>query len=572
MTAERNAKLNNSSTSAFKSLKTLTVMQIKEKMDFSFVGSFRKSLFKLIYFIVEFSVVTAICALLINYAAFLQIFDTNTKVLPSSVIGIIFTFMLILSIISSTWNLTKSLYLSRDNLVLLTFPASSSIVFLSKIAVYFIYEMRKNFMFLIPLFCAYGIVHEFAFYYYLWLLLLFVIISLLPVLIAALLSIPTLYVYLFLKKTKILQYALTVLLLGALFYGVIKLVAVIPIDINLKNEWPSVSAEIQSVLKRFTVDLKPMYSLTQLIIGKSLGLGRKGIKIFHDGTLLTSVMLIALSAALLSACFLIAKPLFYKMASTPFEFNKKVVDKTPENRKKLPFLSSLKKELLISARSGSLISLVAVLVVIQPLAIDLLNRIYSAMDTRFMGTQMTIAFTLFIMLLINLSSSISIASVYSRDGAASYLNKVQPSSYLPILFSKLVINLVVGLVGIAVTTARISVFYTPSGAMTALTMTEFGALIYFTFASHLLWSAEMDIMNPQTQQYSTFNEQANNPNENASAILCFIISAVVSGASFLLALENSYTAWLKVLAVTAGFLIFRVVNYVLKIRAFYKEK
>ena len=82
----------------------------------------------------------------------------------------------------------------------------------------------------------------------------------------------------------------------------------------------------------------------------------------------------------------------------------------------------------------------------------------------------------------------------------------------------------------------------------------------------------MDIMKPQTKQYATFSEQANNPNENVSAILCFLLSAIVVGIEFLLSFfGNSYVAWAKVFGVTAAFLAFRVVNYILKIRAFYKE-
>ncbi len=571
MTAEKNKKRSRPSVSPWRALKTLTVMQLKEKMDLSFVRSFQKALFKVLYFIIEFVVVTVICSLLLKYAAILKVFDSNMKIFPAAVIGIIFTFMLILSIISATGSLVKSLYLSRDNLVLLTFPASSSIVFLSKIAVYFIYEIRKNFMFLVPMFVAYGINHEFAFYYYFWLLFLFLFISLLPVLIAALLSIPALYAYQYLRKTKVLQYVLAGVLLLGVTIGVFWVIGQIPPDFNLKNDWPKVSANIQDAQKWFRQGLAPMYALTQLIIGKSLGLGLKGIKIFHDGTFLTIAALILVLAGLLAVCFLVAKPLFYKMASTPFEFTKKTVSRTPKNRKMLPFFSAVNKEFIIAIKGGSFISLFAILIIVQPLAIELLNRIYAVLDTRFLGTQMTIAFTLFIMLLINLSTSISVASIYSRDGATSYLNKVQPSSFISVLLSKLVINLAVGLIGIVITTARLSAFYVPSNAMSTGNMVLFGATVYCVFAAHLFWSAEMDIMKPQTKQYATFSEQANNPNENISAILCFAVSAIVFGAEFLLSLGNSYTVWAKVFGITAAFLVFRVVNYILKIRTFYKE-
>ena len=191
----------NSPKRALSILKTLTVMQLKEKLDLSYVGNFRKSLFKSIYFLIEFAVVTAICYLVFYFCKLLGVFSLVSDI-PVSVVAIIFLFMLMLSVIFGTVSLVKSLYLSRDNLVLLTFPAGSSLIFLSKIAVYYVYEIRKNFMFLIPFFVAYGLVQGYAFYYYPWLLFLFAFISLLPVLISALLSIPCLYLWQFLKKFK----------------------------------------------------------------------------------------------------------------------------------------------------------------------------------------------------------------------------------------------------------------------------------------------------------------------------------------------------------------------------------
>ena len=55
---------------ALSALKTLTVMQVKEKMDRSASGSFRKRLFQIIYFILGFVAVTAICYLLLLYHVF----------------------------------------------------------------------------------------------------------------------------------------------------------------------------------------------------------------------------------------------------------------------------------------------------------------------------------------------------------------------------------------------------------------------------------------------------------------------------------------------------------------------
>ena len=211
-------------------LKTLTMMQLKEKMDFSYLRSFKATLFHYIFFIIEFAAITAICYFLFYFAGLLSLFSQSGDT-PNSVMALIFIFMMALSVVFATFGLVKSLYMSRDNLVLLTFPATPSLVFLSKLLVYYVYEFKKNFMFLIPLFCAFGLIKGVALYYYLWIILLFTLVAALPVFLSALLSIPTLYLVQWLKKVKILQYSLIIVGLAGVIFGVLSIISLLPENI-----------------------------------------------------------------------------------------------------------------------------------------------------------------------------------------------------------------------------------------------------------------------------------------------------------------------------------------------------
>ena len=159
LNGERNTLKN-----AISVLKTLTLMQLKEKLDMSYLGNFRKTLFKIVWLVIEFAVITAVCALVFYFIKILNVFSLTADV-PSSVMVIIFTVMLALSIVFSTLGLVKSLYFSKDNSVLLTLPATPSLIFLSKLAVYYCYELKKNFMFTVPLFIGYGIIKGLTFAY-----------------------------------------------------------------------------------------------------------------------------------------------------------------------------------------------------------------------------------------------------------------------------------------------------------------------------------------------------------------------------------------------------------------------
>ena len=549
---------------ALSALKTLTVMQLKEKMDRSGSKSFRARLFQIVYFVLGFVAVAAICFLLLHLASALTLFSLVGDI-PVSVMAIVFGAMTLLSIVFTVFGLVKSLYLSRDNLVLLTFPVKPSIVFLSKLLVYYIYELRKNFLFLIPLFFAYGLVKSLAISFYVWVLFLFLFVSILPVLIAAILSIPALFVYQLCRKVRILQY---ILIMAAVLGGawlVFMMISAIPDNIDLVASWGTTYWKIQDFLTGFEEKFAIVLAFTQLILGKRVGVVEL---LFTPQTIPHFLILLAIIIVLIALCFLLSQPLFYKMASTPFEYRKRNFEKGKPNRKTPVFLSALKKEWIAGLRDNSILSIFVQTVVLLPLAIELLNKLYSAMDTRFFGTQLGIASNLLIVLLFMLSSSIRIASAYSRDGATAYLNKVQPTTYGKLLFSKLVIPLLVGALGIIVTTY---VFSRHSGLGTQSNVL-FGCTAYLFFVTHLFWSAEMDIMNPQYTQYATFAEQSNNPNENKSTLICFILAFLAAGVELLLALEGVNVAWIKVSLIALALCALKIWTYFIKIKVFYKEK
>lgn len=573
----------------WRALVTLVKMQLKEKMDLAYLRSKRKLIFKLTWLFIEFAAITAIVAVVFYFAKLLNLFSPIHDV-PVSVVSIAFGVMLLLSLITDTIGLMKSLYFSKDNTVLLTFPATPSLVFFSKLATYYVYEFRKSFMFTIPMFIAYGLVvrgyglHDpKTLWYYPWLVLMFILISSVPVLFAALLSIPTMFLYVFLNRVKVLQYLLYIALGSGIILLAWWLIGLIPADIDFSENWGQITFDMQQFFgwmdnpngiaadkagtlgAKVAVLLVPLRMFTELVVGKMIGLSSN---LFHSGTLSTLLILVAIGLALLILCFLCSKPLFCRMASTPFEFKKKDRIKARANRKAPAFLSALKKECIIGIRSNSFIKLGGVLVVIMPMAIYLLNKLYSAMDTRFIGTQMTICFNIVIILLMMLMTNIDIASVYSRDGSSSYLNKVQPTPYAVLLISKLIFPMIISLVGLVLT---INIFAIEAD-LPKNDAILIGVMIYGVYLAHLFTSAESDIMNPQYEQYATFNEQTNNPNETSSGVSALLFSAIVFAVAFFLSSRSDVGAWFKLAIVALCLAAVKVFTYLSKIKAFYKEK
>ena len=548
----------------WRALVTLVKMQLKEKMDLGYLRSKRKLIFKLVWLFIEFAAITAVIAVVFYFVKILSLFSLVHDI-PVSVISLVFGVMLLLSLVTDTIGLMKSLYFSKDNTVLLTFPATPALVFFSKLATYYVYELRKSFMFTIPMFIAYGIIKGYSLLLYPWLILMFVLISSIPVLFAALLSIPAMFVYIFLNRVKVLQYVLYSAVGIAAILLVWWLIGMVPEDINFVESWGNTYWQIQAFLKDYTESFAPIYAFTELIVGRTVGLSSV---IFHSDTFASLLALIGAGCALLLLCFLCSKPLFCRMASTPFEFKKKDRIKAHRNRQLPPFLSAVKKEFTIGMRSNAFIKLGGVLIVIMPMAIYLLNKIYSAMNTRFLGMQMTVCFNIIVILLMMMMTNIDIASVYSRDGSSSYLNKVQPAPYATLLLSKLIFPMVIALIGCVF---AVNIFAIES-ALSKMNAWMIGIMIYGVYVAHLFSSAEKDIMNPQYEQYATFNEQTNNPNETASGVGVIIISAVVFTLALFFSSRNDPATWTKLAVVAVVLAGYKVFTYLSKIKAFYKEK
>lgn len=549
---------------SWRALSTLVKMQLKEKMDMSYLRSVRKSIFKIVWLLIEFAAITAVLYLVFHYVKLLGLFSL-VRDIPVSVISIIFAIMLLFSVITDTVGLMKSLYFSKDNTVLLTFPATPSLIFFSKLVTYYVYELRKSFMFMVPMFLAYGMVKGYNPYYYPWLVLMFVFVSTVPVLISALLSIPAMFIYVFLNRVKILQYALYVLAAAGGILGVWVLLGMIPKDINFIETWGETYWQIQGFLRSYTETFAPIYKFTELIVGKTMGLTNV---IFHNETAKSLLIVLAVDLGTLGLGFLVSKPLFCRMAATPFEFKKKNSVKEKKNKKRSPFLSALKKEWTSGLRSNYFIKLAGILVVIMPMAIYLLGKIYASMKLSYFGQQMTVCFSVMIMLLILTMTSIDIASVYSRDGASSYLNKVQPAPYALLLFSKLFFPMVIALVGTAFTAFIFSGFTSLDKTQSLLV----GVSVYAIYVFHIFSAAESDIMNPQYKKYATFNDQSSNPNESMSAILAVLASALLFIIALLLSSKSNDGVWTKIALVALALAALKVVTYLSKIKAFYKEK
>lgn len=545
-------------------LKTLVLMQLKDKIDFSFIKSKKQTIFKVVLSILKFAVITALIYFGFYILSFLKLVSILPGI-PQNFFALVFSIMIFLSIIVCTFGLMKNLYFAKDNQLLLTLPTGRTSVFTSKLIVYYLYELIRNVSYILPLFVAYALINQLAIYYYLWLVVIYFVVTAVPVAIGALLSIPLMYISIFLKQYKVLQAILLVVFIAGVVTGLVFLINAIPENFDLIGTWGTTFWQIQDFLNKFNAIFAPLGWLAISAVGERYGVSNI---IFSLKQILITLGVVAFIAIILGITYLLVRPLFFKMASSPFEYKKVKIEKTYKNYKNSSFWSSIKKDLILNLRTPTkLYSLLAV-VLGMPLAIFLLNKIYSAMDTRLTGAFMSVAFNILMILIISLSSNIEMSHIYSEDGASSYLLKTIPQKNVKTLFSRLVVNLFFVSISIFISTFIFTSFVNYSFWQSILIFLS----LELTYVGHLLWSAELDIMNPQTAQYATTGTHSNNPNEVKASILSFLISALIAFITYFFISENQFSVWFKILFIATMFCVGRIWLYVNKIKVYYKEK
>jgi hypothetical protein len=204
------------------------------------------------------------------------------------------------------------------------------------------------------------------------------------------------------------------------------------------------------------------------------------------------------------------------------------------------------------------------------------------MNTTDLGESLVAGLNVMIILLVLLNANASAASIYSRDGRSAYLIKTQPTKPGVILFSKLMPNAIFCIASI-IGTSVILVISSKMGIFNVLFLMLGILFIYF---AHLMYCAELDIMNPQYEIYATVGASDNNPNETKATLSAFLVSFLVAIPVVLLLIDNSAftsiaqvtenhslsTVYLKLAIISLVYAVYRVFLYFSNIKLYYKEK
>ena len=560
---KNNAKiLKNSKISLFK-FKTLFLMQLKERLNLSYLKNKKQLLFKIIFGLLGFVVVTAVAYLVLWLCQFLNIFSALNRI-PISVMSVVFFVIFVLNLFTCTVGLSKTLFYSKDNQMLVTFPVNGNLIYLSKMLVYYINEIKRTFAFVIPIFFAYGLLSALPFMYFIWMPIMLVIFAAVPVLIGGLLSFPMHYVLKFLRRFPLIKTISALIIVAGLVVGVVFLIEAIPENINLIESWTVVSKAMRNFLSWFSQAFYVFYAFTIFLCGKFENL--QSI-LFTEYSWIVFLIMLATILLLVGLNYLISRPLYLKSISKQFEFDVSKKHLKHYNLKRNSFVSTSIYESKRLLRDNGVLSTALATLILTPIAILLLCSIYAAINTRTMGDFFVVGFNILIILLFVTASNINVSSIYSRDGEALFLNKTKPQKPFKILMPRLLFN---SLISLIILTIAAPIFFINSSLSAGECVLAYFMML-FVILAHILWSAELDFLNPQTVRMRTEGILSGNPNEVKSTILAFALSAVSFGLILFFLMDGGNFVWLKLFFIAFALLALRAWLFYYKSKVLFKE-
>ncbi len=470
----------------------------------------------------------------------------------------VLTFLLFVSqyigILTCTVSLSSVLYSSRDNAILLSYPAKPNEVFVSKLVVAYLGEFNKNLYFLFPVFFSFGLLNGCGVWYFISSIIMLLFMPIFPVFIGALLSIPLQYIKKLLNRFPIAYAILILLVVVALFWGVAAFVAIIPKPLRLLamyNRFINGFLTFVASANQFGLFYNFM---TNIMYSVNIGLN------------LLWLVLIVVGIMLLTNY--VSMPLYFNLASRSNEHAVKSKTKKIKIQPARPtLLAFLTKEVKLTFRNINKVMNDYFLILMMPVVLYIMNVAFSAIVVSRLGQCMITGFNVLVGMVMVTACNTQSATAITVEGGEFVLLKTAPSKTSNMVWAKMLINVAISTFFIFASAIMMSV----SQAVTI----QHTWLIFLTIAlanfSHILWSFQLDITNPRLRDYAESGKLDGNPNVNKSVRIGLLIGLVFGIFSIILLNENMTIGWVKIICIALALLIFRLLLFVKNLKVFFKR-
>ena len=499
---------------------------------------------------------TALLLLLITVAmviVLLRIFSLGIRI-NEELIAIVLLFIQGIALFFAVGNIIGTLYLSRDNEMLICLPITPNQLFISKILLIYLREIAVSATISIPLFITLGSLGGLGLSFFLSIPLLVLLLPIFPIVLASFISIPVMAVIRFLKKHAFLAIICILLSVSVCLWGYISLIGSIAGSFNIATQ------QLETVIKinKIVVDVGG-----KIIVYIQLA---KAMLNFSSWYWYLAFLLVCGAVSIVTV--LAIRPLYFKMAMSSLENTIKAKEVKKPFKKSSPFFSLIKKETLCIFRSPTDIFEYFLFTLLMPFIVFSYDKLLTTITVNQAGRNMIAGAHVMVVAILAMLSNIVSASAISRDGGNFYTSKIIPVNYYQQIFAKLAFNAIFTTSAIIVT--MIVSMFGKDAVPWQLIMGS--VAVIFASIGHIAWSLEMDIKNPTINAQGDEDSSTTSKSTPQSIITGLVIGFVLGIIVILLSnLKHSIVPYALIIILSLALAIYRVYMLILRINLCYDK-
>lgn len=446
------------------------------------------------------------------YMAFSRMFtmlglQVNTSFLTLALVG-----CQAISFVFGIANIITTLYLSKDNELLMVLPITFNEIFVSKILVLYVSDLLFSITYLFPVFVALGILGQLSTTYYLTMLLLMPILPIFPIALASVLSIPVMLVVRFLKKHLLLSVIVLLSIVACVFVGYMQLIT------NISGAFNIAEQQIESGLKIN----RRIFELGKAIFGYY----HLAESLYNFAFIYRALLFFIGALLLFCACFLLIRPFYFRIATMSTENTTTVSNKEKSFKQRTPFQSLLINEIRSVFRSPGYLFQYFLFPLFMPLIVYTYDKLLISIVVNQAGKNMIIGSHVLVLSIIALMSNTISSTAISREGGTFYIAKCTPISFYVQVKAKIAFNAIFTLGAIFVTTIITLCFTDYNTATVILT----GICVCVMSLGHICHSFDLDLTNPVLDWY----DNSEITSISKSTTVCIVYALLLSVLSCLI--------------------------------------
>jgi hypothetical protein len=287
--------------------------------------------------------------------------------------------------------------------------------------------------------------------------------------------------------------------------------------------------------------------------------------------LLNLVIVLGVLAVFMGLVVLLCRPLYYKMAAIGSEHTVLKARRSKPLKAHKPFGAFLIKEMTVVSRSISSVMRNYVLILIMPMILFALNRLFTALGPNLRGDKMIMAFNMLIALLCITSSNSNSANALSDEGREFAVLKTAPSDTSKIAWAKVLTDIVVSTLLISLS----YVLLTTSDGISSKSLIPLLVVVLLVNWGHIFWSFQLDLRSPHFLAAASTGNSSDNPNIGKSIVVGLVVALLFFAVTLFFLLEentvSTIATWIKIIVLAVAFLAARLLLFNENLKVYFRE-